>query len=259
MSMDASAFRKEVMSLLSTFMNTFDPSGNSIKIFEDAFKGLDDKSFVKEIKSILDNPKRFFTPEIAAFDKKSQPKFDSFQRLAKLVDTELEEYVVLPYMNENSGVANPTVTITKVPVGMLHLKRLQQMTRKKNKLATNIEVRDQRNGQVREEDKGGRITDADMYALEVFSAHPIMKEFYGPRADSMDSKEKLYDAIRKGERLPRLSDLPNSIDDKVALNTLNQYIMGASLVSDLVSDSYLLPISSKELVKKNELNKYKLS
>lgn len=259
MSLDAAAFRKEVMSLLRTFMNTFDPSGNSTKIWEDQFKNLDDKAFVKEIKSILDNPKRFITPEIAAFDKKSQPKFDSFQRLAKLVDTELEEYVVLPYMNENSTTASPTVTITKVPVGMLHLKRLQQMTRKKNKLATNIETRDQRNGQVKEEDKGGRITDADMYAMEVFSAHPIMKEFYGARADAMDAKEKLYDAIRKGERLPRLSELPNSLEDKVALNTLNQYLMGATLVSDLVSDSYLLPITTKELVKSKKINNEKIS
>ena len=81
-----------------------------------------------------------------------------------------------------------------------------------------------------------------------------MKEFYGPRADSMDAKEKLYDAIRKGERLPRMSDLPNSIDDKVAINTLNQYLLGASLVSDLISDSYLLPITKKELLN-NKINK----
>lgn len=254
MSMDTAAFRKEVMSLIKTFMNTFDPSGKSAELWENEFKGLDDKNFVKTIKSILDNPKRFFTPQIAAFDKKTQPKFETFQRLATLVDTDLEEYVVLPYMNENSNTKNPSVTITKVPVGMLHLKRLQQMVRKKNKLSTSIEQRDQRNGQVRNEDKGGRITDADMYALEVFSAHPIMKEFYGPRADSMDAKEKLYDAIRKGERLPRMSDLPNSIDDKVAINTLNQYLLGASLVSDLISDSYLLPITKKELLN-NKINK----
>lgn len=254
MSMDTAAFRKEVMSLIKTFMNAFDSSGKSAERLENEFKNLDDKSFVKTIKSILDNPKRFFTPQIAAFDKKTQPKFETFQRLAKLVDTDLEEYVVLPYMNENSNTKNLSVTITKVPVGMLHLKRLQQMVRKKNKLSTSIEQRDQRNGQVRNEDKGGRITDADMYALEVFSAHPIMKEFYGPRADSMDAKEKLYDAIRKGERLPRMSDLPNSIDDKVAINTLNQYLLGASLVSDLISDSYLLPITKKELLN-NKINK----
>lgn len=249
MSMDAAAFKQEIMQLIITFMSSFDPSGRSTELWKQKLGSLSDKEFVKEVKAILDNPKRWFSPEIAPFDKKAQPTFNAYSKLAKMLGIELEEYVVLPYMNENTSVASPAVTLTKVPVGFLHLKRLQQMVRKKNKTALSIEQRDARNGQVRGDDKGSRITDADMYALAVFNAKPLMKEFYGPRADSMDAKEKLYDAIRKGERLPRLADLPNNLEDKVSLNTINSYILGATLITDLVSDSYMLPITKHELMK----------
>lgn len=258
MAMDASAFKKEVMSLISTFMSGFDPSGKSTELWNKKLGSLDDKSFVKEVKAILDNPKRWFSPEIAAFDRKSQPKFESYKKLAKLLGIELEEYVVLPYMNENTTVASPTVTLTKVPVGFLHIKRLQQLVRKKNKTAMSIDSRDARNGQVRGDDKGARITDADMYALSVFNAEPIMKELYGPRADSKDAKEKLYDAIRKGDRLPRLADLPNDLEDKVSLNTLNNYILGATLVTDLLSDTYMLPITKSDMIKNGSVNGAKI-
>ena len=255
MGMNAALFRKEVMPLIITFMDAFDPSGHSTTIWKNKLGQLSDEKFVKEVKAILDNPKRWFSPEIQSFNKKTQPKFESFQRIAKLVDVELDEYVVLPYMNENTTVTAPTITMTKVPVGPLHLKRLQQMTRKKNKLALSADKRDARNGQVRGDDKGGRVTDADLYAMLVYDLGDVVKEFYGPRADSKDAKEVLYDKIRNGERLPRLADLPNDVDEKVALNTFNFYIMGATLVSDLVSETYELPITKSEKLANKDINR----
>lgn len=251
--LSAKAFRSEVQDLVDKFMDIFDPSGESRKRWDTEFNACKtDEDFVKYIKKILDNPKRYFTPEIAAYDKSKQPKFTNYRTLAKMVGIELEEVVALPYLNENTGITKPIVTNTKVPVGMLHLKRLQQIVRKKNKITINTDLRDSRNGQVTGKDKGGRITDADLYSLYTISATPVLKELYGPRADSADSNEALYDAIRGGTRLPRLSDLPNDINEKASINTLNNYILGASLISDLVSDSYILPITKMD-VKKNRV------
>lgn len=251
------AFRKEVQDLIYNFMNLFDASGQNTEMWQEKFNALTDEQFVKEIKKVLDNPQAYFTVEITPFNKKQQPKFENYKKLAKLVDIELEEYVALPYLSENTGVGTPVLTLTKVPVGMLHLKRLQQIVRKKNKVTTSIEVRDQRKGQVVDEDKGGRMTDADMYALTAIGAFDVMKELYGPRADSIRAKEQFYKEIRDGTRQPRLSELNNDIADKVAINTLNNYIMGASLMSDLVSDSYMLEITKRDL-KKNQINKEKI-
>ena len=70
MSMDAAAFKEEVMQLITTFMSSFDPSGRSTELWKQKLGSLPDKEFVKEVKAILDNPKRWFSPEIAPFDKK---------------------------------------------------------------------------------------------------------------------------------------------------------------------------------------------
>jgi hypothetical protein len=252
---DATKFREECIKTIHDFMIIFDPSGNSAKIWETHFASFkNDEAFVKEVKRILDNPKLYFTPEIQSFNKSAQPKFNNFTKLAKMVGVELEEYVALPYLNENTSISAPTITLTKVPVGKLHLKRLQQIIRKKNKVTTHADKRDMRTGQVIQEDKGAKITDADMYTLTIIGATDVMKELYGPRADSFEAKEELYKQIREGTNLPRLSSLPDKIEDKIALNTLNNYILGASLVSDLVRSDYLLPITVEDL-RKGNINK----
>lgn len=254
---DIKAFRKEVEDLVYTFMSLFDGSGKNTESYKESFAAMSDTQFVEFIKQMLANDMKYLGPEIAPFNKKQTPKFEVYQKLSKLVGVDLEEYVALPYMNENTAISAPVITVTKVPVGKLHLKRLQQIVRKKNKVTTSNEVRDQRKGQVIDTDKGGRITDADMFALSAIGAFPVMKEFYGPRADSMKAKESMYKDIANGSRQPRLSDLPNDIEDKVAINTMNYYIMGASLVSDLVSDNYILPITKRDL-KHNQINKEKI-
>jgi hypothetical protein len=245
----SSSFRTEVMKLLHDVMIIFDPSGINGKQWEDHFKKFDDKAFVKEIKRFLDDPKLHFSPEIAAFDKNRQPKLENFKTLAKMLKIELDEYVVLPYLNEKTSMSSPSMTLTKVPVGPVHLKRLQQIVRKKNKIVTSIENRDMQRGQVRNQDKGARITDMDAYALSTIGADPIMHELYGPRADSMDTKAALYKSIRDGTRLPRMADMPNDPGEKIATNTMNHLILGASLISDISSDSYMLPITKSDILK----------
>jgi hypothetical protein len=252
---DAAKFRAECTKLIHDFMMVFDPSGGSAKIWESHFsKFKDDTAFVKEIKRILDNPKQYITPEMQSFNKNTQPKFENLNVLAKMVGVELEEYVALPYVNENTAISAPTVTATKVPVGKLHLKRLQQIIRKKNKVTTHSDKRDMRTGQVIREDKGAKITDMDMYSLTVIGADAVMKELYGPRSDSLEAKEEMYRQIRDGTNMPRLADLPDKIEDKIALNTLNFYILGASLISDLVRNDYLLPITVTDL-RRGTINK----
>ncbi len=247
-------FRKEVEDLVYTFMDMFDPSGKSRNIWKEQFDAHpDDKDFVNFIRSILNDEQRYFSPEIAAFDKERQPKLSNYKKIADFIGVPLEEYVVLPYMNTDTGTSKEITTPTPVPVGYLHMKRMQQIVRKKNKLTLEADKRDQRTGQVIAEDKGGRLSDADMYSLVTIGAEPVLKEFYGPRADSEEAREKMYKSMREGTRLPRLSDLPDKKSDKVALNTLNVYIMGAGLMSDVIRKDYVLPITVKDMTK-NKIN-----
>ncbi len=242
------AFRKEVTELLRTFMDIMTPNGHSFEILNAQFKDLTDDEFVKAIKNILDDEKKYFTVEIEPFNKAGEPKFKDYKKLAKLVDIELDEYVAMPYLTENTSTSAIPVTPTKVPVGFLHMKRLVQMNRKKNKLTTSIEERDMRTGQVTRHDKSARVSKDDMYALAVIGAHTVMKELYGPRTDGMRRKDAMYAAIRNGESLPRQSDLPADPTDHIALNTLDVYFTGASIFTDLIKDNYLLPITKQEML-----------
>jgi hypothetical protein len=246
---DKSKFRTEVMELLRSFMDIMTPNGHAYKLWEKHFKDMSDDEFVKEVKAILDHPKRYFTVEIEPFNKSGEPKFRDFKKLAKLVDIELDEYVAMPHLNEHLANTTPVITPTKIPVGLLSLKRLQQSIRKKNKFTTSIEERDMRQGQVVRHDKAARVSKSDMYALSVIGAHPVLKELYGPRADGMNRKDAMYAAIRNGESLPRMVDFPYAPADHIALNTLDVYFMGASIFTDLTksADTYVLPSTEKQV------------
>ena len=50
----------------------------------------------------------------------------------------------------------------------------------------------------------------------------------------------------------------NDLEDKVSLNTLNNYILGATLVTDLLSDTYMLPITKSDMIKNGSVNGAKI-
>jgi hypothetical protein len=60
-----------------------------------------------------------------------------------------------------------------------------------------------------------------------------------PRADDMVAKEEMYAAIaQKG--YVSLNELTNNVDNKVTLNTLDVYLIGCGIKSDLITrGSYL--------------------
>lgn len=74
-----------------------------------------------------------------------------------------------------------------------------------------------------------------------------LKEFLGPRADSLDSKSVLYKEISK-QGYAYMKDLPNDISKKQTLSTVNTLLLGAMIDNDLeVPDSTIAAL--------NKLNK----
>lgn len=66
-----------------------------------------------------------------------------------------------------------------------------------------------------------------------------LKEFLGPRADSMDSKQTMYKDISK-QGYFYMKDLPNDISKKQSLNTVNTLLLGAGIDNDMmVPDSVI--------------------
>lgn len=87
--------------------------------------------------------------------------------------------------------------------------------------------------QVTADDKIARISDMETFSLLTYKEDPVcLKEFLGPRADSMDAKANMYKEISK-QGYVYMKDLPSDISKKQALNTVSTLLLGAGIDNDL--------------------------
>lgn len=83
--------------------------------------------------------------------------------------------------------------------------------------------------------------------LVALGADAILQELHGPRADDPVMKREMQQSIStKGYVM--LDDLTNLSVNKTTLNTVDTYLMGMQLKSNLVTDSYILPKTSSEML-----------
>ena len=117
---------------------------------------------------------------------------------------------------------------------------------KKNGLSTSNEKLSATTGQVVDKDKNARDSDIEASMLVALGADKILQELHGPRADDAVMRREMNQSIStKGYVM--LDELTNSPLNKVTLNTVNTYLLGMGLKSDLITDSYLLPKTQEEL------------
>lgn len=93
--------------------------------------------------------------------------------------------------------------------------------------------------QVTGDDKNSRVSDSDGFALTVVEADCALKEFMGARADDMHAKQQMLKKINQ-EGYVKLSDLSSDVDNKVALNTLDVFYLGAGIKTDLITPGLAL-------------------
>ena len=67
-----------------------------------------------------------------------------------------------------------------------------------------------------------------------------IKELLGPRADNMVQKNELYNAINR-DGFVSLEELTNRQEDKIALNTLDEYFMLQGFRTNLVYPPEVIP------------------
>jgi hypothetical protein len=116
---------------------------------------------------------------------------------------------------------------------------------KKNGISTDIAKRSSLTNQVTGKDKNGRESDLENTMLISLGMKNTLKELNGPRADdSVMKQEMLKDIALNG--YTRLADMDDEIENKTTLNTVNTYILGMSINSDLVTKGLMLPKTIKE-------------
>lgn len=228
--------RAEFMKTLTTFFDTVDPSGDNTKKYQEDFGRMSDEAFDAWMRTFEKEKKRQLYWEIEEFER--DMNLDNIQKAADFLGIPLYEYVASP--SHTGDPDNVVVTPTKVPVGYIHDKRMQQTLVKKNAGSIETSQRNPTTGQVINEDKNARISDAETYSLIAIDANDTLKEFMGPRADDMVASKQMVNNISR-DGYVSLKDLDNEPQNKVALNTLDVYFTLQGFRTNLVAPMITIP------------------
>ena len=135
----------------------------------------------------------------------------------------------------------------KVPVGYVHIKRLEQLLSKKNKYSIDNEERSIKTDQVSGESKVGAISDVEAGALLAQGADKIFTELYKGRSSNEKVRNELYkDIALNGYATLENIENAEDPDTRNALNTFDTYLLSAGIRTDLRTDSLKLPYTIKK-------------
>ena len=233
--------RAKMENLIYTFFSAFDKSGTNTKHYKEIFGMMSDTQFNNYFKEFFANPKAYLILNIV--DYEYSIKMEDIERAAKVLNIPLFENVYMPHLTMD----NDKVICTKepVPVGYLNLKRTQQTLSKKNGISLNIDQRSALTAQVTGADKNGRESDLENTMLASLGMENTLRELNGPRADDLVMKNQmLRDIALYG--YTRLEDMDDDPSNKTTLNTVNVFLLGMGLNSDLVTSGLMLKDTVKE-------------
>lgn len=240
--------RKSIEDKIYTTLNKLDASGKNSKHYKDMFSKMSDKQFIQYFKEMQQDDNKNFYVEMDLYGD-NHVSLESITSAAKYLNVPLEEYVYIRHRTIDGSVVR---TATKVPVINLHIKRMQQLLSKKNITNTNVMgpgARSRITGSLSDREKAGRLTDMDTVALlsvarianieemtGIGGANSfILKEILGARADNMTLKLQMQNEISTFGS-SRMSDYEKDvIPNSQAINTLDVFLIGAGLKSDIVT------------------------
>jgi len=225
--------RKKLEDLIYNTFSILDKTGENVKKYRAKFSVMNDKEFEAWFKKFFASEDNQFYFEIIPF--KNEPKMDQLKKAANFLKIPLEEYVYKKHLIEGKVVRTPE----RVPVGFLMIKKLQQFLDKKNAISHSIDQRSMKYNQVTGKDKVAGLTNEEIFALSAINADRILEELRGPRADDEEKKVQMYQKISKDGNV-YLNDLSSDIEKKATLNTVDTYLLGMGIKSDLITPSLVL-------------------
>ena len=223
--------RQQVENLVCESMDIVDKSKTNGDYYRQLFANMSDTQFYNFIKKEL--PFRFqYVPTTV------EPSMSDIIDGLKYIGVPLIEKVNLSYLYKNKD--GKAVNSKPAMVCYVPLKKVQQVVTKKNKWSFESSNRDMKSGRLIGQDKGASESDREFESLATLGLTETMKELSGPRADALNSKNVMYNAIGT-TGMVRLSDLPEDIDDSLSRNMFNVYLIGAGFNSNLINqDNYTM-------------------
>lgn len=223
--------RKKAESLIYKFFDAGDPSKANSSFYKNLFSKMSDEQFMNFCKRRL--PFRFQT---TAFERELNPT--KCINALKSINVPVLEEVTLPSIYKNKdGV--PVTSNNKALVGYLNLKKLKQIVTKKSGYNTNIDVRNPKTGQIVGNSKGVE-SDRELETLVLQNMDNTIKEFTRAKADDMEAKNKMYNQINTTGQVS-LKDLESSKSSQTARNTVDVYLIGSGIMTNLLEEDYMTP------------------
>ena len=227
--------REKMEKLIYDTFDALDKTHRNTDHYKEMFASMSDTQFDKFFKEFFNDPDSYLILNIC--DYEIDLRIEDIERAAKVLKVPLFEKVAFPHYTMDKK--NVIVTKEAVPVGYCHVKRTQQTVAKKNGFGTSANIRSAMTGQVTGADKNGRESDLENSLLISMGADAILRELNGPRADDLVMKQQMYTAINtKG--YVSLDDMESDPANKTTLNTVNTYLLGMGLNSDLVTKGLML-------------------
>ena len=232
--------RKKAEELIYKYYDAVDTTGSNTAYYKNIFSKMSDAQFATFCKRPL--PFRFHTKPWEV-----DPKMEDVKRGLDVLGVPLTEKVALPYLYKNSkGVPISSKPAIVVPI---HIKKMKQFIVKKNHITTSINDRDYKTGLLVYHDKGGKVSDRELEGLVAMDMPDTLKEMTTFRADAMEAKSIAYSTIAT-EGMLSLKDIPVDQTDFTSKNTLNYYLLGSSLYTNIINQDYMLPITVKNRQRK---------
>lgn len=234
--------RKQCEELIYKTFSAIDPTGANTEYYQKLFSNMSDAQFTKLISGRL--PFRY---HVSPFN--NEPKMPDIINAFKVLDKPLLEKVALPYLaKDNNGKA---VQSKECLVGYMNIKRLKQMLTKKNNTALEIANRDMKSGRLLGHDKGGLESNKEFEGALALGLENTTAEYARIKAAAMKAKAETYNTINtKGE--VSFKDIDTDKTDSIAKNTMNVYLIGANLHSNLIDEDYYTPLSLEKKKKRIE-------
>jgi hypothetical protein len=226
--------RKQIEALILGVFGTLDATGANRMRWQQRFNAMTDTQLERWLRDLGSSDERQFYLEVVPY--KNEPGLAQIEKAAKLVGAKLHERV---FFRHDGAASAPVGTRAPVPVGWLHVRRLQQILAKKTSYSTEIRSRSQVTGQLTGSSAVGRLADEEAYSLRTIGATSVLKELLGPRADNRDKRLGMYAAIER-DGFVRQSDLHGDTAHQPALNYMDVLLLAAGLSSDLVNEGNLL-------------------
>lgn len=235
-----SKLRTQIESKIYQFFDIIDPTKTNSEHYKEKFSKMDNKQFGKFIS--LKFPYRV---HVKPFE--ISPSFDNMKKAADFLNIPIMEKIHLPYLYKNSK--GESVTTLECLVGYAPIKKVKQFITKKNAMSTSISERDMKTGLLVSDSKNGKTSDKEAESLAVMGLDKALMEFSKPKADSMSSKNLMYNIISTKGQVYQ-SELPLGSDESLAKNLINTYLIGCHINSNLINQDYLLPYTIQEKKKK---------